>query len=147
MRTLEEMGIGTVAVYSEADRDAPHARRGAESYLIGPGPPNQSYLGHLPPAVIASGAGPPGRGRLLAGTKASPARGARCDRVPDACLLVLVRPAAPARIGAGHEVDEVLPSTWLDAGLGGAPCRCAAVRFWQRSGGRGVDGQVHSALV
>jgi acetyl-CoA/propionyl-CoA carboxylase biotin carboxyl carrier protein len=44
MRTLEEMGIGTVAVYSEPDRDAPHARRAEESYLIGPGPPNQSYL-------------------------------------------------------------------------------------------------------
>jgi acetyl-CoA/propionyl-CoA carboxylase biotin carboxyl carrier protein len=44
MRTLEEMGIQTVAVYSEADREAPHARRADESYLIGPGPPNQSYL-------------------------------------------------------------------------------------------------------
>jgi acetyl-CoA/propionyl-CoA carboxylase biotin carboxyl carrier protein len=44
MRTLEEMGIQTVAVYSEADRDAPHARRADESYLIGPGPPNESYL-------------------------------------------------------------------------------------------------------
>jgi acetyl-CoA/propionyl-CoA/long-chain acyl-CoA carboxylase, biotin carboxylase, biotin carboxyl carrier protein len=44
MRTLEEMRIATVAVYSEADRDAPHARRGDESYMIGPGPPNQSYL-------------------------------------------------------------------------------------------------------
>src|SRR3954464_7171433 len=44
MRTLEEMGIATVAVYSEADRDAPHARRADESYLIGPGPPNQSHL-------------------------------------------------------------------------------------------------------
>ncbi|MEA2661322.1 MAG: acetyl-CoA/propionyl-CoA carboxylase, biotin carboxylase, biotin carboxyl carrier protein [Chloroflexota bacterium] len=44
MRALEEMGIQTVAVYSEADRDAPHARRADESYLIGPGPPNESYL-------------------------------------------------------------------------------------------------------
>src|SRR3954454_4992533 len=44
MRTLEEMGIQSVAVYSEADRDAPHTRRADESYLIGPGPPNQSYL-------------------------------------------------------------------------------------------------------
>src|SRR3954467_7816124 len=44
MRTLEEMGIATVAVYSEADRDAPHTRRADESYLIGPGAPNESYL-------------------------------------------------------------------------------------------------------
>ncbi|GAC1316008.1 MAG: acetyl-CoA carboxylase biotin carboxylase subunit [Thermoleophilaceae bacterium] len=44
MRALEEMGIGTVAVYSETDRDAPHARRADESYLIGPGPATESYL-------------------------------------------------------------------------------------------------------
>jgi acetyl-CoA/propionyl-CoA carboxylase biotin carboxyl carrier protein len=44
MRTLEEMGIGTVAVYSEPDRDALHVRRAAEAYLIGPGPATESYL-------------------------------------------------------------------------------------------------------
>src|SRR5687767_5516313 len=44
MRTLEEMGIGTVGVYSETDRDALHARRADESFLIGPGPANESYL-------------------------------------------------------------------------------------------------------
>ncbi len=44
MRTLEELGIGTVAVYSEPDRDAPHARRADEAYLLGPGPANESYL-------------------------------------------------------------------------------------------------------
>jgi acetyl-CoA/propionyl-CoA carboxylase, biotin carboxylase, biotin carboxyl carrier protein len=44
MRTLEELGIPTVAVYSEPDRDAPHARRAEEAYLLGPGPANESYL-------------------------------------------------------------------------------------------------------
>src|SRR5215212_2674211 len=44
MRTLEEMGIGTVAVYSEPDRDAPHVRRADEAYLLGPGPATESYL-------------------------------------------------------------------------------------------------------
>jgi acetyl-CoA/propionyl-CoA carboxylase biotin carboxyl carrier protein len=44
MRTLEELGIGTVAVYSEPDRDSPHARRAEESYLLGPGAPAESYL-------------------------------------------------------------------------------------------------------
>src|SRR5687767_7358116 len=44
MRTLEEMGIGSVAVYSEPDRDAPHVRRADEAYLLGPGPANESYL-------------------------------------------------------------------------------------------------------
>jgi acetyl-CoA/propionyl-CoA carboxylase biotin carboxyl carrier protein len=44
MRTLEELGVGTVAVYSEPDRDAPHVRRAADAYLLGPGPPTESYL-------------------------------------------------------------------------------------------------------
>jgi acetyl-CoA/propionyl-CoA carboxylase biotin carboxyl carrier protein len=44
MRTLEELGVGTVAVYSEPDRNAPHARRADESYLLGPGPAAESYL-------------------------------------------------------------------------------------------------------
>src|SRR3954468_11334561 len=44
MRTLEELGVGTVAVYSEPDRDAPHARRADESYLLGPRPASESYL-------------------------------------------------------------------------------------------------------
>ncbi len=44
MRTLEELGLGTVGVYSEPDRDSPHARRAQESYLLGPGSPAESYL-------------------------------------------------------------------------------------------------------
>jgi acetyl-CoA/propionyl-CoA carboxylase biotin carboxyl carrier protein len=43
-RTLRELDIGTVAVYSEADRTALHVRAADESYLIGPGPPAESYL-------------------------------------------------------------------------------------------------------
>jgi acetyl-CoA/propionyl-CoA carboxylase, biotin carboxylase, biotin carboxyl carrier protein len=43
-RTLRELGIEAVAVYSEADRDAPFVAYADEAYLIGPGPSNQSYL-------------------------------------------------------------------------------------------------------
>ncbi|MGN6380591.1 MAG: acetyl/propionyl/methylcrotonyl-CoA carboxylase subunit alpha [Gaiellales bacterium] len=43
-RTLREMGIGSVAVYSEADREAPFVDYADEAYLIGPGPAAQSYL-------------------------------------------------------------------------------------------------------
>jgi acetyl-CoA/propionyl-CoA carboxylase biotin carboxyl carrier protein len=43
-RTLRELGIGTVAIYSEADRGSLHAARADEAYLVGPGPPAESYL-------------------------------------------------------------------------------------------------------
>ena len=44
MRTAKKMGIKTVAVYSEADRDAMHVRFADESVFIGPAPSSQSYL-------------------------------------------------------------------------------------------------------
>src|SRR5215210_3073742 len=44
MRSLEELGVASVGVYSEPDRDAPHARRADEAYLLGPGPATESYL-------------------------------------------------------------------------------------------------------
>ncbi|HKT82823.1 MAG TPA: acetyl-CoA carboxylase biotin carboxylase subunit [Solirubrobacterales bacterium] len=43
-RTLKEMGIGSVAVYSEIDREAPHVREADEAFLIGPAVPAESYL-------------------------------------------------------------------------------------------------------
>jgi len=43
-RTLRELGIGTVAVYSDVDRGRLHAEVADEAYLIGPGPPAESYL-------------------------------------------------------------------------------------------------------
>jgi len=46
-RTLKEMGIGSVAVYSEIDRDAPHVREADEAFLIGPAAPAESYLNVL----------------------------------------------------------------------------------------------------
>jgi acetyl-CoA carboxylase biotin carboxylase subunit len=44
MRTAKEMGIKTVAVYSDADRDARFARFADEAVHIGPSPSSQSYL-------------------------------------------------------------------------------------------------------
>lgn len=44
MRSAREMGIGTVAVYSEADRNAPFVRFADEAVCIGPPPSKESYL-------------------------------------------------------------------------------------------------------
>ncbi len=43
-RTLRELEIATVAVYSEVDRGSLHVTAADEAYLIGPGPPAESYL-------------------------------------------------------------------------------------------------------
>jgi acetyl-CoA/propionyl-CoA carboxylase biotin carboxyl carrier protein len=43
-RTLRELGIGTVAVYSDADRGALHVSYADEAYRVGPGPATESYL-------------------------------------------------------------------------------------------------------
>lgn len=44
MRSARKMGIRTVAIYSEADRHAPHVRFADEAVCVGPAPSSQSYL-------------------------------------------------------------------------------------------------------
>lgn len=44
MRTIRRMGIKSVAVYSEADRESPHVLYADEAVCLGPAPSNQSYL-------------------------------------------------------------------------------------------------------
>ncbi|MBC6981999.1 acetyl/propionyl/methylcrotonyl-CoA carboxylase subunit alpha [Caulobacter sp. 17J80-11] len=43
-RTAAQMGLRTIAVYSEADADAPHVQMADEAVLIGPAPARESYL-------------------------------------------------------------------------------------------------------
>ncbi len=43
-RALDEMGIASVAVYSELDRDAPHVARAGEAFNLGDGPAADNYL-------------------------------------------------------------------------------------------------------
>jgi acetyl-CoA/propionyl-CoA carboxylase biotin carboxyl carrier protein len=58
IRACEELGIATVAVYSELDREALHVKRADEAYLLGPGPAAESYLAidKLLEAIERSGA-------------------------------------------------------------------------------------------
>jgi len=44
MKTIKQMGIKSVAIFSEADRNAPHVRFADEAICVGPAPSNQSYL-------------------------------------------------------------------------------------------------------
>jgi len=44
MRTLREMGVTAVGVYSEADRETPHVHEADEAFLLGPPAPAESYL-------------------------------------------------------------------------------------------------------
>jgi acetyl-CoA/propionyl-CoA carboxylase biotin carboxyl carrier protein len=44
VRALEELGVASVAVYSELDREAPHVARAGEAYNLGDGPAADNYL-------------------------------------------------------------------------------------------------------
>ena len=58
IRACREMGIETVAVYSEADRDALHTQLADEAICIGPAPSSESYLNmqNIISATLVSGA-------------------------------------------------------------------------------------------
>src|ERR1700744_5180764 len=59
-RALREMGIASVAVYSEIDRDAPHVRASDEAFLLGPAIPAESYLNIAKIIEVAKEAGAEG---------------------------------------------------------------------------------------
>ena len=44
MRSAKEMGINTVAIFSEADRTSPHVKYADEAVCVGPAPSSESYL-------------------------------------------------------------------------------------------------------
>jgi acetyl-CoA/propionyl-CoA carboxylase, biotin carboxylase, biotin carboxyl carrier protein len=57
VRALEELGIASVAIYSELDRDAPHVARAGEAYNLGEGPAADNYLNVEKILAVAARAG------------------------------------------------------------------------------------------
>src|SRR5216117_3149197 len=90
LRALKELGIPSVAVYSEVDREAPHVQMADEAFLLGPGPAPESYLNASKILEIASQAGAeaihPGYGFL--------AENAPFARACEAGLVFIGPPAA-----------------------------------------------------
>ena len=90
IRACRELGLTTVAVYSEADRDALHVRFADEDVCIGPAPPNLSYLDTrqiiAAAEVTNAGAIHPGYGFL--------AENADFADICESCGIVFIGPTA-----------------------------------------------------
>jgi len=123
LRTCRELGLETVAVFSEADREAPHVRYADEAYCIGPPPARESYLRgeRIIQAALESGAQTvhPGYGFLAE----SPAFARACAEAgltfvgpsPEAMALLGDKTAArrvahdlgiPVIEGSAHALDD-----------------------------------------
>ena len=87
IRACREMGIETVAVYSEADREALHTQLADEAICIGPAPSAASYLSmeQIISATIVSGADAihPGFGFLSENSRFAELRSLEISRKPE----------------------------------------------------------------
>src|SRR3979409_58253 len=118
MRTLEEMGITSVAVSSEIDRDALHVQRADEAYLLGPAVAAESYL-NIPKIIeVAKECGAqaihPGYGFL--------AENAPFARACDEAGIVFIGPPASAidAMGSKTKARELLPAAGVPVRRGTA---------------------------
>ena len=106
MRALEEMGIASVGIYSEADRETPHVREADEAFLLGPPPPPESYLNIARILEVAERAGAeaihPGYGFL--------AENAEFARACEEAGIVFIGPPAAAieAMGSKTRAREIM---------------------------------------
>lgn len=106
IRACREMGIETVAVYSEADRDALHTQLADEAVCIGPAPSSQSYLSmeNIISATIVTGADAihPGFGFL--------SENSRFAELCEQCNITFIGP--PANVIAVSETNRRQKIPW-----------------------------------
>ncbi len=79
IRACRELGIPTVAVYSQADANSLHVRLATDAYCIGPAPSSESYLSI--PAIISTA--------LMAGCDAITRATDLCPKEPILLIYVL----------------------------------------------------------
>ncbi len=114
IKTAQRMGIATVAVYSDADRDALHVKMADEAVHIGPAPSNQSYIviDRILEAVRRSGADAvhPGYGFLsenAAFAKALDAMGVTFIGPPEGAILAMGDKITSKKLAAEAGVSTV----------------------------------------
>ena len=111
IRACREMGIATVAVYSEADEESLHTQLADEAICIGPGPSAQSYLNmeQIISATMVSGADAihPGFGFL--------SENARFAELCEKCGITFVGPPSKVIRMLGNK--QIARSTMIAAGV------------------------------
>ena len=118
IRTARAMGLKTIAVFSEADADAPFVRQADDGRLIGPAPARDSYL--VIEKIIAAA-------RETGAEAIHPGYGFLSERAEFARSLC----------GRRHRLRR--PAALGDPGHGAEGCRQGAGREGRRAGGAGLS--------
>lgn len=140
IRACREMGIETVAVYSEADREALHTQLADEAICIGPAPSTESYLSmdRIVSATIISGADAihPGFGFLSENSKFAEL----CEQ----CGITFIGPNAEVMRRMGHKSQA--RNTMIDAGVPVIPGSTAPI-YDAKTGAEIADGIGYPVIV